>query len=62
MFEKMVLRILFGQKRSEGTGGWRKIHKEELYNCTLSLVSVDEVMVYGMGREYSTKEEKRDSY
>jgi hypothetical protein len=31
VFENQVLRI-FGQKRDEETGGWRKLHKEELHN------------------------------
>jgi hypothetical protein len=31
MFENRVLRI-FGPKRDEGTGGWRKLHNEELHN------------------------------
>jgi hypothetical protein len=31
VFENRVLRI-FGPKRDEETGGWRKLHNEELYN------------------------------
>jgi hypothetical protein len=31
VFEKRVLRI-FGPKRDEVTGGWRKLHNEELHN------------------------------
>jgi hypothetical protein len=31
-FEKRVLRRLFGAKRDEVTGGWRKLHNEELHN------------------------------
>ena len=30
MFEKRVLRRLFGPKRDEVTGEWRKLHNEEL--------------------------------
>ena len=30
MFEKRVLRRIFGPKRDEITGEWRKLHKEEL--------------------------------
>jgi hypothetical protein len=30
MFEKRVLRRIFGPKRDEVTGGWRKLHNEEL--------------------------------
>jgi hypothetical protein len=32
VFEKRVLRIIFGQKRDEVTRGWRKLHNEELHN------------------------------
>jgi hypothetical protein len=31
-FENRVLRIIFGPKRDEVTGGWRKLHSEELHN------------------------------
>jgi hypothetical protein len=27
-----VLRTIFGPKRDEVTGGWRKLHNEELHN------------------------------
>jgi hypothetical protein len=30
VFENMVLRRIFGTKRDEVTGGWRKLHKEVL--------------------------------
>ena len=30
VFENMMLRKLFGPKRDEVTGGWRKLHKEGL--------------------------------
>ena len=30
MFENTVLRRVFGPKRDEVTGGWRKLHNEEL--------------------------------
>jgi len=32
VFENGVLRILFGGKRDEVTGEWRKLHNEELSN------------------------------
>jgi hypothetical protein len=32
VFEKRVLRRILGLKRSEVTGGWRKLHDEELHN------------------------------
>jgi hypothetical protein len=35
-----VLRRIFGPKRDEMTGGWRKLHNEELRNlyCTPSII------------------------
>ena len=30
VFENRVLRIIFGPKRDEVTGEWRKLHNEEL--------------------------------
>jgi len=32
VFEKRVLRRIFGSKRDEGTGEWRRLHNEELYD------------------------------
>jgi hypothetical protein len=34
VFENRVLRRIFGPKRDELTGEWRKLHNEELHNCT----------------------------
>jgi hypothetical protein len=31
VFENRVLRRIFGPKRDEVTGGWRKLHNEEYY-------------------------------
>jgi hypothetical protein len=30
VFENRVLRRVFGAKKDEATGGWRKLHNEEL--------------------------------
>jgi hypothetical protein len=32
VFENRELRRIFGPKRDEVTGGWRKLHNEELHN------------------------------
>jgi hypothetical protein len=32
VFENRVLRRIFGLKRYEATGGWRKLHNEGLHN------------------------------
>jgi hypothetical protein len=41
-FEKRVLRRIFGLKRDEETGGWRKLHNEELCNlyCLQSMIRI----------------------
>jgi hypothetical protein len=31
IFENKVLRTIFGPKRAEVTGEWRRLHNEELY-------------------------------
>jgi hypothetical protein len=36
MFENRVLRRIFGPKRDEVTGEWRKLHNEELHNLYFS--------------------------
>jgi hypothetical protein len=37
VFENRVLRRIFGPKREEVAGGWRKPHNEELQNLYASL-------------------------
>jgi hypothetical protein len=32
VFENRVLKRIYGPKRDEVTGGWRKLHNEELHN------------------------------
>jgi hypothetical protein len=32
VFDNKVLRRIFGPKRDEVTGGWRKLHNEKLHN------------------------------
>jgi len=34
VFENRVMRRIFGPKRDEVTGEWRKLHNEELTICT----------------------------
>jgi hypothetical protein len=42
VFENRVLRRIFGPKRDEVTGGWRKLHNEELHSLysTPSIIRV----------------------
>jgi hypothetical protein len=41
VFENRVLRRIFGPKRDEVTGEWRKLHNEELMICTLRQVLLE---------------------
>jgi hypothetical protein len=36
MFENRALRQIFGPKRDEVTGEWRRLHNEELYGLCFS--------------------------
>jgi hypothetical protein len=40
VFENRVLRIIFGHKREELVGDWRKLHNEELQNLYVSLDTI----------------------
>jgi hypothetical protein len=56
MFENRVLRRMFGPKRDEVTGEWRKLHNEKLHNYTLPKISLDKeemwaVHMVSMGEE-----------
>jgi acyl-coenzyme A synthetase/AMP-(fatty) acid ligase len=36
LFKNRVLRVIFGLKKNEVTGEWKKLHKEELTNSYTS--------------------------
>jgi hypothetical protein len=42
VFENRVLKRIFGTKRDEVTGGWRKLHNEELHDlyCSASIIRI----------------------
>jgi hypothetical protein len=41
VFENKVLRKIFGPKKHEVTGGWRKLHNESFMICTLPQVQLE---------------------
>jgi hypothetical protein len=55
VFENRVLRRIFGPKRDEVTGVWRKLHNEELCNL-YSLPSIIRIIKSG------SMSEKRNAY
>jgi hypothetical protein len=59
--ENRVLRRIYGPKRDEVTGGWRKLHNEELHNLySLQWGNQNEVKEDEMGRACSMHGEKRN--
>jgi hypothetical protein len=44
VFENRVLRRIFGPKRDEVTGEWRKLHNEELHNLYSSPDTIRQIM------------------
>jgi hypothetical protein len=46
VFEKRVLRRIFGPRRVGVTGGWRKMHNQELHN----LYSMQSMIIFAKSR------------
>jgi hypothetical protein len=59
LFENRVLRI-FGLKRYEVTGGWRKLYDEEFHNLypLPSIIRMNQVQEYEMGNACSMNGEE----
>jgi hypothetical protein len=64
MFEKRVSRRIFGPKRDEVTGGWRKLHNEELHNVysSSSLVTMINSKTMRWTGHVARMREKRDAF
>jgi hypothetical protein len=61
--ENRVLRRIFGMKRDEVIGGWRKLHKEEFHNVYSAPSLIIMIKTKSMmGRTCSTHGEKTNSY
>jgi hypothetical protein len=54
VFENRVLRRIFGPKRDELTGEWRKLHNEELHKLYSSPDIIRQVKANVVGRACST--------
>ena len=64
MFENRVLRRIFGRRRDEVTGEWRKLHNEELNDLYSSLNIVPIIKSRRMRRvvHVARKGERRGAY
>jgi hypothetical protein len=51
VFENRAMRRICGPKRDEVTGGWRKLHNEELHNLysSLSIIKMNKGRKDGQG-------------
>jgi hypothetical protein len=54
VFENRVLRSIFGPRRDEVTGNWRKLHNEELHNLYSSPNIIRMIKSRRMSRVCST--------
>jgi hypothetical protein len=61
VFENRVLRRMFGPKRDEETGGWRKLHNEELHNFSKYNWN-NQVKKYEMGGACSNEWGRREMH
>jgi hypothetical protein len=64
VFENRVLRRIFGPKRDEVTGGWRKLHNEELFGLysSPSIIRVIEARRMRWAGHVVRMEEVRGTY
>jgi hypothetical protein len=61
VFENRVLRRIFGPRRDEVAGGWRKLLEEELHNWFFSPSIISgQVKEDLMGRAFSTNREEEE--
>jgi hypothetical protein len=64
VFENRVLRKIFGPKRNEVVGGWRKLHNEELHNlyCSPSIIRIIKSRRMRWAGHVACMGEKRNAY
>jgi hypothetical protein len=64
VFENRVLKRIFGPKRDEVIGGWRKLHNDELYNLYSSsnIIRMIKSRMMRWARKATRMVEKRNTY
>jgi hypothetical protein len=64
VFENRVLRGIFGTKRDEVIGGWRKLYNEELHNlyCLLNIIRLNEARRLRWAGHVANMWDKRNAY
>jgi hypothetical protein len=62
VFENRVLRRIFGPKRDELTGEWKKLHNEELHDLYSSPSIIKIIKSRRMSGSCRTTGEKRNAY
>jgi hypothetical protein len=64
VFENRVLRRIFGPKRNEMTGGWRKLYNEELHNlyCSPNIIRMITPRRMRWAENLARMGEKRNAY
>jgi hypothetical protein len=64
LFESRVLRKIFGPKRDEVSGEWRRLHNEELYGIysSLNMYLGDKIRNNEMSGACSSIEDRKDEY
>jgi hypothetical protein len=62
VFENRVLRRIYGPKRDETTGDWRKLHNEELHNLYSSPNRIIKSRRMRWAEHVARMEETRNAY
>jgi hypothetical protein len=64
LFEERVLMRIFGPKRFEVTGEWRKLHEKELYDlyCTPNIIRVIKYRITKSAGHVARMKERRGAY
>jgi hypothetical protein len=64
VFENRVLRRIFGPRKNEVTGSWRKLHNEELHNLYSSAYIIRIMKVWRMtwAEHVALMREERNAY